>query len=324
MTRLPFACLALSMVLTLAADVRAFCRARTCEPSHPTEDCGIDDHGCTTVGRLLRWNTGCVTFAVQKDGSHRSGIDIDSALDASSRALAAWLLVDCAGKKPSLTGASLGPVTCDESRYDPNGGNANIVIFRDDDWPYPGGNDLFATTVVRFDPATGEILDADIEINTATFLVSATGGNVGVDLQSILSHEFGHFLGLAHSGVDTTMQANWDGVGTALRSLSEDDAAGMCDAYPPGREARASCTPGHGFSSECAAARVEPGDAGCMLAHAPHRREDGSAPAIAIVLAFGVALRRAGRVTCGRRCTGFERMSSSIAECGRDHVVGST
>jgi len=313
MTRPPLAYLALSMVLLHAAGVGAFCRARTCEPANPTEDCGIDAAGCTTVGNPLHWSTGCVTFAVQEDGSYRSGIDVGTALDASSRALAAWLTVDCAGKDhtgprdladlPSLVGGSLGPVTCDQSRYDTWRGNANIVLFRDDDWPYPGGNDLFATTVVRFDTASGEILDADIEINTANYLMAANGGDLGVDLQSILTHEFGHFLGLAHAGADTTMQPNWDGIGTELRSLTEDDAAGMCDAYPPGREGPVECSPQYGFSGKCGAAPERP-DLGCALVHAPHAphgREHGAGLVLATVLAFGTALRRTRLVRCRRR-----------------------
>ena len=66
------------------------------------------------------------------------------------------------------------------------------------------------------------------------------------DLPSILTHEVGHFLGMAHStepctvgGDDCpTMNPFYTTGSDAYRSLEADDVAGICAVYPPSRKAR--------------------------------------------------------------------------------------
>jgi MYXO-CTERM domain-containing protein len=59
------------------------------------------------------------------------------------------------------------------------------------------------------------------------------------DLQAILTHEAGHFLGLAHS-VDTSaiMYAFYS---PGSIHLTPDDVAGICTIYPPLAPAGGSC-----------------------------------------------------------------------------------
>ena len=245
------ACSLLALGVTSRAG--AYCRERTCDPANPKQHCQLSGN-CVTSGHVLHWPSGCLTFDVQEAGSPKLGIDANAVLDAMNAAFHAWQAADCGGMAPALEPATLGPVACDESRYNEEGKNANIVMFRDDEWPYQNSIDAYALTTVRFDPSTGELFDADIEVNSHDFPITADGSPHGVDLQSILTHEVGHFLGLAHADqtdVVSTMRAGWNGVGLDLRSLSPDDEAGICDVYPPGTAVPNSCEPRHGFASEC-------------------------------------------------------------------------
>jgi hypothetical protein len=122
---------------------------------------------------------------------------------------------------------------------------------------------------VTYDPDTGEIYDADMEINATVPL--SLGDPIpadGYDLLSIVTHESGHFLGMAHSGDDqATMFAHYVQGTTTLRTLSSDDVSGLCSIYlPNGNRAVAPSvvssgpvmedpcdpTPRHGFSTQCA------------------------------------------------------------------------
>jgi hypothetical protein len=143
--------------------------------------------------------------------------------------------------------------------YNTRAGNANIVMFRDDAWPYSEADHELAATWLTVD-RSGTIVDADIEINaTSPLYVPAADEELelGVianqrDLMSILVHEAGHFLGIDHSREEgSVMQAALD-VGEERSALMPDDEAAICAAYPPDAES-GSCdyTPRGGFSGEC-------------------------------------------------------------------------
>jgi hypothetical protein len=135
----------------------------------------------------------------------------------------------------------------------------------------------------------------------------------GADVQSILTHELGHFLGLGHAGrnaPDATMRANWDGIGTALRTLSADDEAAICELYPPDRiAATSSCTPRHGFGSECSAPLDQPASASCAVTVARTRESARIGGTLGVaLLALATGRRRARRSAgCARARRGTPR-----------------
>ena len=79
----------------------------------------------------------------------------------------------------------------------------------------------------------GQIVDADILFNPATQF--NTGGGTGQDLQTVATHEIGHFFGLEHTGVVRAIMFPFaPDVETAL---GYDDVAGISNLYPSGSPA---------------------------------------------------------------------------------------
>ena len=220
-----------------------------CNPAEPGVDCGV----------ALQWRQPCVSFDIQQDAS--SQVDYATAQETLTQAFNAWMAVDCGGGPPSIQVFDFGTVPCDQVQYNQHGGNANVLLFRDSAWPHDtggGGVDTLALTTVTYDVDTADIYDADIEVNTAdnTFTTTDAPGPTDVDLLAVLTHETGHFLGLAHSQDDTaTMFASYVMGTTTIRTLSPDDQAAICAAYPVGRTATGACTglPRHGWAPVCVA-----------------------------------------------------------------------
>jgi len=112
----------------------------------------------------------------------------------------------------------------------------SVVMFDDDAWPHQAPKTTLALTTVSYDTKTGELLDADLEVNTANVKLSTTDTvpATGYDFQSIVTHESGHFLGLAHSiEPKATMFASYTPGTKSLRTLTSDDVDGICAVYPP-------------------------------------------------------------------------------------------
>jgi hypothetical protein len=274
-----------ALALTLAASAapaaaEAYCittscndaPGQTCTPSRPG-DCGIS----------VKWMRACIGFSVQEDASAQVSLPTVEAL--MTEAFAAWTDAACAdGGSPSISAHNLGPVACDRQEYNRQGGNANVVIFRDEAWPYAGQANTLALTTVTYDLDTGEIYDADLEVNSTPAVALTVGdGDVQYDLPSILTHEVGHMLGIAHSPVaGATMAVEYIPGDTGLRTLHPDDVAAICSVYPPD-ENRGTCdpTPRHGFRDTCGQPAEDGGDCSCRL---------GPSRGGAVYLALGGAL----------------------------------
>jgi hypothetical protein len=285
-------------VSVLPRAAHAFCRTTTCE-----KNCAPDQNGCATRGLHVYWPDACVTYAVQSLGSPLRGISAYDADQAMRAAFGAWLGADCpSGGQPSIGVIPLGGASCSEAEFNrpeagrPLSANANLVIFRDETWPYPDENFVIARTSITFDPSTGAIFDADIEINSFGNEFSLGEAQVSNDLQSVLTHEVGHFLGLDHTRVpNATMLADYELSNLGSRTLAADDRAGMCSIYSPMSEGELVCPgntgPHHGFSRECGS--TEHADASCLsLAGAPPARGSAWLPWFGLGLLAWFRLRR--------------------------------
>ncbi|MFI5299006.1 MAG: matrixin family metalloprotease [Polyangiales bacterium] len=166
---------------------------------------------------------------------------------------------------------------------------------------------------MTYDTVSGEIYDADIEVNSnpSTEMI-ATGDPVGAnkyDLQSIFQHEEGHFLGLAHtqgSNSSATMYFEYNPGETNKRHPIADDSCGLCNIYPPGRSALCNSEPRRGWATECGGVVTQPIPAGncneqppagckCSVPGAPSRTFGAGILGLAAIALTAAASRRRRR-----------------------------
>jgi hypothetical protein len=278
------------------APAAAYCRSRTCGIH-----CTFDEFTCPIEGLPLAWKGRCTSYSLQQGALPT--ISQDELRVASEAAFRAWQEVECfaAGAVPSMTVTEpFGVTACGRVEYNSRQANANVIVMRDTWEDDEGRSKVLGLTTVTYNSATGEILDADIEIN-GMMPISGDRPRPGqYDLQSILTHEVGHYLGLTHSdvGLDdqcrdgATMCPTYDPGSEDFRTLAADDVAGICAIYPPDRDAPA-CDPSplRGFSPECGLDPVS--GRGCTVHGAPGPWHVRALP-LAIV-AFGLALCRLRR-----------------------------
>jgi hypothetical protein len=261
-----------------------------CSNEKPELACTRDASGCLVNERPLYWPTSCVSFGVQEDGSSSDHISYKQMVEVVDTAFQTWISADCGGTLPAIAVENYGAIECAEREYNSDQPNANVFLFRDADWPYENQEDTLALTTITFNVDSGEIYDADVEVNSFDYNLTVGDENVDADLPSIITHEVGHFLGLSHSDVrSATMRPGYHPGDIGLRTLDADDVAGICSLYGPESDAGdrpSECEPRHGFSRQCAT-----GETGCCAVHGTEPR--GRGPLTLLLVGVGViALRR--------------------------------
>ncbi len=276
-------------------DASAYCRSTTCKKIDACDAQPVD--GCAE----LAWTSGCTGYSVSLAGG--PNLDPQTVSLLADVAFDTWKKADCGGgKHPGFVAQNLGPVECDAVEYNKHAANANVILFNGD-WEHEGMANTYGLTTTTFDPETGELIGADIELN-ANVDFTVSDEDVRADLLSVLTHEVGHFLGMGHADADhpeATMYPYYSEGTAELRSLTEDDVAGICAIYPPREDLDETCNPlpRHGFSPQCRDDQTE-GD--CTIA------EVGSAsseriPLGALAVLGAALIHAARRRTPGRRFT---------------------
>ena len=280
--------------IAVAPSASAYCRTTTC-PSCPNAA-----DGCPS-GDPLFWPTSCVTYSMQYRASKQ--IDLPTATTVLEKAFAVWTQSSCpegGASPPMRVDRRFGDAHCPLHEYNQTDANANIIMFRDDVWPYEGSGNVLGLTTVTYSRRTGAIFDVDMEFN-ATHHLSADDPvpPSSYDLQSIATHEAGHFLGLAHSSDrNATMAPQYTSGSQNFRMLGEDDVLGMCAIYPPGTQVQCDANPRQGFSPTCGI--FPSGDGGkCSIARVgtAHQRSDvyrwlGLTALVGAIALVGRRLRR--------------------------------
>jgi len=292
---------ALAMVLAAPASSRAYVRARAAQSP-----------------QLTFWDAGCQVVTIYLNGfTEMSSDEVAKSIAAAAHAWSpdAVTCPDATGDGGTGSGhPTFEIITQMGSGPAPSKGadGINAVIFRPDQWPAVYLDAIAVTS--RNTDSSGRIFDADIEVNASTNQYgwanldpnASVHGDAAIDLQSAMTHEFGHFLGLAHTcyheGADPPPRPNddqgrpspdcEDGVGLPeeaavmwykvepgaanKRVITSDDARGVCAIYPP-----------NAVAPVCAANLPEDGCA-CRTSGAPR----GVAAALAALLALVAAGRR--------------------------------
>ena len=176
----------------------------------------------------VHWITPCISYYLNENGTNQMKLaDVQTVVKKS---INAWNQP----KRSSLQLHYSGFTNEDRVGYNPYTSlNANIIVFRDSKWTE--SKSIMALTSVTHNAVTGEIYDADIEVNTATYkfgIVEKAGKKV-VDLENTLTHEIGHTFGLAHSTVNGATMSVYAANGeTNLRTLENDDLSAIASIYP--------------------------------------------------------------------------------------------
>ncbi len=267
----------------------------------------------------LRWmGSNCILVRVNSKGSQ--DVPGAPAVNAAKRALDNWqtATAGCSYLRFQILPDSPDAVASFDKESD---SNENVIVWVESGWEELGGAhdpQAAALTTVFFiekagNPADGQIIDADIELNGEFFRFSASGAAGLTDIENTLTHEIGHMLGLDHPCDDNlndnrtpkdnlgnpipycypvqrlpawirevTMYNFADLGETKKRSLEADDIAGICDIYPK------SADPG-----QCGPAKLPGTSGGCALGVAP--ASPGAAAALLLagaVLIFARSRRR--------------------------------
>jgi hypothetical protein len=303
----------------------ALCRSRTVSQRSTQKGCNLDDptRQCQSCGAPLYWPTRCVGMSI--DTSSVRKLSGDLVQTKLREAFERWSNVDCSPYvaasdpkgAPSIEARYLEPVSCRDG-FEVGKPSSNVLLFQDGAWPHAqrsaGGidadSDTLALTTLRFDTTTGEIFGGTLEMNTAQhdFEVSPGQGSKAFDLDRVLTHEVGHFLGLAHTDVADGVMYWAAKPGQASSELAEDDRRAICEAYPPGgtRTVAASVarsgqikacacepTPAAGFSTTCADDEGLLG--GCSVSRASSRGPETFATVVSALAALFAGVRRRGR-----------------------------
>jgi hypothetical protein len=165
----------------------------------------------------VRWPGNAVTVVLQQDGS--ADISDGSDLTAVRAAIAEW--------NQALTGRftiTEGAPTTSRS-YGDDG--SNRIIFVESGWPGAADGALGTTIPHVQGGSPSTFRDADIILNGEETPWVVDGNPLGVDVQSVSTHELGHLLGLWHAFPGETTMYTGTRRGTTFRhSLTPDDVNG--------------------------------------------------------------------------------------------------
>jgi hypothetical protein len=185
----------------------------------------------------LKWNQLPVHYYVGNVAV--PGVSVSQLQATVAASFATWQNVPTATLSSQFAGVT------NASAGDGLGDGLSVLGFFSD----PAEPDVLGSTSWMVDDVTGEIVESDIFFNSIIpWSVSAGGESGRFDLQSIATHEIGHFWGIGHSALGETQQVTgglkviakaavmfpiaFSPANTLDRTLQPDDIAGISDLYP--------------------------------------------------------------------------------------------
>jgi hypothetical protein len=180
-------------------------------------------------GKTLAWSSPTIAWSLHAagsedlpDGSHEFAIV--AAFDA-------W---------EAASGSNVAFARGADSAGGPSG-PTHVVMFDElnETGYFPGGSGIVALTPISYDVGSGLISDADILFNARDYAWSVTGAQNTFDVQDVLTHEIGHFIGLDHApAIAGTMWPYVSYNQWLHRSLTYDDRSGAIAIAPIGSPTR--------------------------------------------------------------------------------------
>jgi MYXO-CTERM domain-containing protein len=276
----------------------AYCRARSCQDDLSAgKICERDADSCIIEGDELYWGAPCLSFGVAKGQASAVGLTDREFEAIVEEAFDRWKSVDCGdGDGPGFEVQSVGAVSVDEVYYCPETSLNLSVWLLNEDWQDDSAILGFTHSTYAEDDA--EVFDADVELNLERVMNELAGERTEEVLLSIVMHEAGHFLGLAHSDDERAVMAgSYSPRDLVGRPLTADDIEGVCEIFPPEDGPKQCSEPGVSEAAldweACAEAlEGEPVSGGCNVV-AP-KRSPSSSPWI-LLLGLGLLGRRRTR-----------------------------
>ena len=167
-----------------------------------------------------KWPTPTVSYFVNPSNADLSESAVIAAVQTGA---SAWASAQSgANIQPTYAGTTTGNVLSRNFK--------NEIFFRDS-----SGGSLYGETQWWYD-GNYHLIDFDVLFHDAyaRFFSGSSGCTDGVYLEDAIAHEFGHGLGFGHSEVEGATMLHWmPYCATNVRTLHEDDIAGLKILYPP-------------------------------------------------------------------------------------------
>lgn len=188
------------------------------------------------VPTVLKWKRTPVRWFARDVAAN--GVSASAMQTTVARAFATWDGVPTASISTAFVGFTSASPFADDG--------LSVIGFQNE----PNEDRVLGSTGFTIDILSGEIVESDIFLNSAFLWSTADAGDPSrYDLESVVLHEIGHFLGLGHSALGETQLLGPDsrrvlasgavmfpisfGRGNTLdRKLQPDDIAGISAVYP--------------------------------------------------------------------------------------------
>jgi uncharacterized protein (TIGR03382 family) len=228
-------------LMTTSTVASAYCQKSTCREDRG-DVCQHDENDCISSGVGVEWPASTypvLPYHFNAHGSKQFAHD-DRMRTVIRRAFHTWTEVSCDDGPTSLSFQE-GPDVDDALVRGKPAPRHYAIYFRDDGWT----EDPSSLAVTRVDTidTSGTVTGASIEVNTFERRFRLGTSDQGdYDLQAVVTHEVGHYIGLDHSSAPGSIMApTYCGDERPckkdveeLRALGDDDRAAVCRLFPPG------------------------------------------------------------------------------------------